>query len=396
MMDQQNKEPDWAHRARHIDHKPEWEDKIPELLHQLGEVFFPIPSGQKGYPYPHHLDEYRYCATSEALNAYLECGWGYGIACANNLVVVDIDENGLAKKIASELPETAYQISGSRVGVHLFYKSPGFDTRQILHHPTEEHDCNNNDHSCRTDKDGDCVKEHEWEHLGEVKADPHGYVVGPGSKHPSGNKYGPLHGDRIKEIEKEELMGLLDDYIKPQRGSTVSPGSYDPDDTPAVRGYEFYELSASDVMGFLSPNNRVDHPVHGSTSDAGNFMINSDGETFTCWRHNYGGSQGCGLNAPQFLAQSEAKQESDLGYIECDEIRRMWYDDYRLHYLGWRRAVRDGHIEVTSVPYKVVLGYAMENGWEVNEDDLDYEDYWDLRNAVEYDTLKIRAGALAH
>jgi hypothetical protein len=395
-MAQENKEPDWAHRAQYIDHKPEWVDGIPHLLHQLGEVFFPIPAGRKGYPYPHHLDEYRYCATSETLNAYLECGWGYGVACANNLIVVDIDEKELAEEITDDLPETAYQISGSRTGVHLFYKSSGFNTRQILHYPTEKHDCDNSDHSCRTDKDGDCVKEHEWDHLGEVKADPHGYVVGPGSRHPSGNKYGPLRGDKIAEVDKEDLMERLDGYVKPQRGRASSPGSYDPEQTPEVSGYEFYQLGASDVMGFLSPNNRIDHPVHGSTSEAGNFMLNGDGETFTCWRHNFGGSQGCGINAQQFLAQSEAKQESNLGYIECDEIRRMWSTDYRLHFLGWRRAVRDGLIQVTSVPYKVILGYAKMNGWDVDEDNLSYKDYWDLRNAVQYDTLKMGAGALAH
>jgi len=74
----------------------------------------------------------------------------------------------------------------------------------------------------------------------------------------------------------------------------------------------------------------------------------------------------------------------------------MWGSDYRLHYLGWRRAVRDGLIQVTSVPYKVVLGYARINGWDVDEDSMGYDDYWNLYNAVEYETLKMGAGALAH
>lgn len=396
VSEKKEREPDWAHRARYIDHKPEWVDGIPETLHSLGEVFFPIPQLRKGYPYPHNMEEYRFGPESETLNAYLEAGWGYGIACANNLVVVDIDEKEKVGEVTDNLPESAYQVSGSREGVHIFYRCPGLNTRQIIHIKTEEHDCDNEHHSCGYNQDGECDKEHEWEHLGEVKADPHGYVVGPGSKHPSGNKYGPLKGEQITEISKEDLLDALDEYIKPSYNSGYTESDYDPSDTSFDDRYEFYKLRASDVIPFLSPNNRIDHPVHGSTSDVGNFMLNDDGDTFTCWRHNYGGSQGCGLNAQQFLAQSEAKQNSDIGYIECDEMRDRWYDDYRLHYLGWRRAVSDGHIEVTTVPYKVILGYCYYNERGVEEGDIDYKTYWNLQNEIQYDLLKRGAGALAH
>jgi len=129
----------------------------------------------------------------------------------------------------------------------------------------------------------------------------------------------------------------------------------------------------------------VDHPVHGSTSDAGNFMLNDDGQTFTCWRHNYGGSQGCGLNAQQFLAQSEAKQNSHIGYLECDEIRGRWQSDNRLHYLGWRRAVNEGLIDVGVVPYKVLLGYCEYNDAKLESDDMDRETFWTLQNEIKYD-----------
>lgn len=48
--------PEWAERAKYIDHKPEWVDAVPHELWDLGEVFFPIPRGKKGYNYPHHVE----------------------------------------------------------------------------------------------------------------------------------------------------------------------------------------------------------------------------------------------------------------------------------------------------------------------------------------------------
>lgn len=39
--------PEWAQRAKFIDHKPEWVDKVDHRLWILGDVFFPMPNRQK-------------------------------------------------------------------------------------------------------------------------------------------------------------------------------------------------------------------------------------------------------------------------------------------------------------------------------------------------------------
>lgn len=386
MMTEKKREPDWAHRAEHIPHKPEWVDGIPHLLWELGDVFFPIPSGRKGWGYPHHVGDFRHLPDSEELNAYLEAGFGYGIACANNLAVVDIDEKEYVEEVTSHLPETVYQVTGSREGVHLFYKSPGMNSRQILHYSTP-HDCSNADHKCVEDDEGDCTKMEEWSHLGEVKCDPHGYVIGPGSLHPSGNIYGPLKGDKMAEVSKENLLDSLDPFIKPKEDDIANVKyEYVQSDAYSDPRYGFYSLEATDVLPWLSSGNRVAHPVHGSSSGS-NFMLNNDGQTFMCWRHDYGSSPGCGLNAQQFLAQSEAEKSSNHRSYECDEIRRQWNNNYVLHWLGWRKAVEDGHIQSGEIPYKVALGYGVDREFVDGEEDFRGEVYWDVINALKYETF---------
>lgn len=345
--------PDWAHRAKHIPHKPVWVDKIPHELWELGEVFFPIPKGRKGYNYNFHLESKRFSADSEILNAYLEAGSNYGICCAGDLAVVDIDEQEYAPEITKKLPETVYQVSGSREGYHLFYYCPGLDTRIVL------------------DKGDD--------HIGEVKCDPHGFVVGPGSTHPSGNKYGPLKGDSIATIEKEELEDVLDEYSV-DNGNEVSTHEINRDTSGQVTSHDFYELSANDVLPWLEEDNRIPHPVHGSSTGS-NFMKNEGGDTFTCWRCQWGSGDGCGLSGAQFLA-------CEGSGLDCDDVRRRWRGDRYdpvIHYKGWSRAIEQGLVSPLPLDYTFIKGYAIDEEIIGEEDELEGEQFWTVRNALLYE-----------
>jgi len=367
----------WQDRARHIPYRPNPVDVIPEPLHELGEVFFPIPRRKKGYRYPHHMQQFRFNADDELLNAYLEAGWGYGIVCANNLVVIDIDESHLIDNIVGDLPETCWQWTGSGDGVHLFYFMEDMDTRIILYEPVV-HDCDNEDHDCNKREDGICEKITEWLHAGELKCDPHGYVVGPGSVHPSGNKYGPLHGDKIATLDKETLADAVSGYIKPRSGAT---GSYDASkyykENDNVRLHDFYEITAQDVMPGLKPGKRIAHPVHGSSTGA-NFMKNEDGQTFTCWRCTYGSGEGCGLNGTQYLAVEATR-------MDCDDVRRRWSSDSKMHYNTWLHAVRQGIVDWTDPPYTVVRGYGESNGVDTGDGALGIDLYYELLNGLLYE-----------
>jgi len=369
-------EPDWAHKRKHQWWRPNWQDKIPHDLWCLGEVFFPIPFKNKGWNYAHGFEDNRYAADSEILNAYFDAGYGYGIACANDLAVIDIDDKSYVDDITSKLPDTLYQVTGSRDGVHLFYKCEGMNVRQILHYKEKPHECSDDDYQCWIDSDGECVKQYEWSHLGEVKCDPHGYVVGPGSVHPSGNRYGPLRGDSITSISKDDMMEALQEYIKPTRPDYHPSKTYSSTSNKDTR-YDFYKLDADDVLPWLSPGKRIAHPVHGSETGS-NFMKNSDGDTFTCWRHDYGSSQGCGLNAQQFLAV-EATGRS------CDDVRRKWDRDDTLHYRAWCTAVDKGFVGTHAVPWRVLVGYGISHGMIEKPDELAGQAYFDALHGCRYE-----------
>lgn len=362
--------PDWAYRAKHIKGRPEWQDFIPDELHQLGEVFFPIPRGEKGYNYPHHLQAYRFSADSQVLNAYFEQGWGYGISCAGDIAVVDVDDLDFLDDITEKLPKSLWQKSGSREGVHIFYFVEGLETRQNLY-------ANFMDPRISPEQ---VKEESDWIHIGEVKCDPHGYVVGTNSVHPSGNRYGPLHGDEIATITKEELMEAIEDFKKPDTEATTQydPSNYsDKGDSSPKQKHPFYQLTADDVLPHLQAGKRVAHPVHGSDTGM-NFIKNSDGETFTCWRCQYGGGSGCGLNGPQYLA-------CEATGMDCEDVRRKWYKDSSLHYDAWMLAVEKGLVGTKQVPYKVLHGFAVKTGVIKLSDKIGGRLYHDIEQQVKYE-----------
>jgi len=359
--------PDWAYRAEQNPHKPNWIDGVPHVLWELGEVFFPIPNKQKAWPYPHYLDTKRFGPDNEILNAYLESNANYGIACANDLAVVDIDEIDYVDHIKSQLPDTVWQMTGSRTGEHLFFMCPGLNTRIILRVPLPQHHM--------TAEGIENISGAKSQHIGEVKCDPHGYVVGPGSTHPSGNQYGPLKGDEIATIKEEEMYDALSQYVN---DSATSAGQVKVERRDAERHdgskYKFYNLTRDDVVPWLEEDARVPHPVHGSSTGS-NFMKPSGQEVFMCWRHNYNGTEGCALNPQHLLAVMATN-------MECDEVRRYWDDDPTLHYRAWLEATKRGIVSCNKVPYTVAKGCAIALDRVGGNEELTHDMYWDAVNAA--------------
>lgn len=347
----------WQEKSRMLDHKPNPVQVIPEELHGLGEVFFPIPPLQKGWNYPHGSDEHRFAHDSEDLNAYLEQGWGYGIACAGDLVVVDVDEMEYVDAITEILPETLHQVTGSREGVHLFYMVEGLDSRQIL-------------------KD-------EGKHLGEIKCDPHGYVVGPGSLHPSGNEYGPIQGEEIAKVGIADLLYAVSPCLRRERTNVKAESGYYKDSIKRSKSsgemHELYSLTAGDVMPSLPEGKRCANPVHGSSTGS-NFMKNEGGDTFTCWRCQNGSGDGCVIAPVQLLAAEAIEGEQSDHH--CEYVKERWARSDRLHFLAWKLAVGKGLISPENPPSRVIRGWGVENGEVKEGEDMPYEKYNTLRNAV--------------
>lgn len=348
----------WISKARILDHKPDPVDSIPEELMGLGEVFFPIPPLRKGWKYPHGSDDHRFGFYSETLNAYMEQGWNYGIACAGSLVVIDVDEMEYITEVTEGLPETLYQITGSRTGVHFFYLVEGLNSRIILKDDTK--------------------------HVGEIKCDPHGYVVGPGSTHPSGDSYGPLKGNSIARVKKSELLYELNNVL-PRDNNSTNVDKYDiPDYSATAKSdiHDFYRLSADDIMPSLSADKRISHPVHGSESGS-NFMKNKGGETFTCWRCQCGSGDGCVLAPVQYLAVE------GLGNIDdtvCEEVKRAWRSNNKLHFIAWREAVSKGIISPDDPPSRVVSGFAEERDYIEPGVEMERNKYYAMKQALLWET----------
>lgn len=366
--------PEWAERARYIDSKPDWIDFIPHELWEFGDVFFPIPRGKKSNRWAFHMKEKRFSADDEILNAYLEAGSGYGVVCAGDLIVIDIDEKEYASHITDALKESMWQMTGSRSGYHIFYKCTDLDSRIILRVklPQSHMVSEGIEHSKPS------------RHIGEVKADPHEYVVGPGSIHPSGNRYGPLKGDSISEIDKEHIEEALSEYIVDEDGSNYDGSHYPQErsswETSKEDIHKFYRLTTDDVLPWLEAGKNIAHPVHGSTTGQ-NFRKSDDRDVFMCWRCNYGSSVGCALNANQFLAAEETG-------MNCDQVRSGWKNNPVLHYKSWRRAYSMDLVNIDfddlyfGIPNYVLKGYAEERGI-----DFENSNMWDVLNAFVYEHI---------
>lgn len=160
---------------------------VPPPLDDLRAVFIPIDPGAKETHHPRTEDTLLE-PDDPILNAYLDAGHNYGIACQGDLAVVDADDPGALAPLLDALPDTTRQVSGSHESEHWFLRVPGLETDIPLDDPET------------------------GENVGHVKAAAQSYVVGPGSLHPSGNRYGPLEDDTIATIDDDDLLDLIDPW----------------------------------------------------------------------------------------------------------------------------------------------------------------------------------------
>jgi len=232
-------------------------------LADLGSVFVPIGPGEKGTRRP-RTPEHLYAPDDPVLEAYIEAGHNYGVTCRNDLAVVDADEPDALRDLLEALPETAWQVSGSRSSEHHFLLVPGLDEDLPLVDPETD------------------------DELGHIKGAEQSYVVAPGSRHPSGNRYGPLVGSDIATVDEDELREIVD----PFRPDSAERDDNSPVDRAArIGGSDGHEIDVYDVLSSASysEGTRCDHPFHGSDTGA-NFMVDDGGETWRCWRHDCTGN----------------------------------------------------------------------------------------------------------
>lgn len=225
-------------------------------------------------------------------------------------------------------------------------------------------------------------------HLGEVyMSGCPAYVVGPGSLHPSGNKYVVVNNSPIRSVSIKELDELFFSRVKSSRKSVkadVQLASKIPEDFhKSVIKYEIVDEIGLKIEDIGYPAGEViqrgdqiqgTHPIHGSTTGS-NFAINPSKNVWYCFRCGVGG------NPIQWLAVR-------LGLVSCSDaptvdlkgnaflLIRDWLKDN-----GYRKQIeqydrnrkgngRGGYSD--DDPIKVIKGEDLKR-IRIGEDSLRYE-----------------------
>ncbi len=189
--------------------------------------------------------------------AWMTDGFNYGVICGSgNLVVLDCDQEAFYEQIKDKLPKT-FIVKTPKRGKHVYLYCQGL--LEIIN----------------LDKDGI--------HYGEIRG-AKAQVVGPGSTHPdTGTKYVVECNEPIAQVNKEELLGLLIDYLPLKRiykHEKVKDGnSVNVEEVVSKFGFEGKHIG-DQIAG--------SHPVHGSTNGT-NFVIHPAKNVWHCFRHGTGG-----------------------------------------------------------------------------------------------------------
>ncbi len=210
------------------------------------------------------------------LKNHLKKGGNYGVVCGyGKLVVIDCDQKESELAVKKHLPKTLTVKTGSG-GKHYYFI------------------CNDLEKPIRLtsgNAQGD---------IGDVQFTGK-MVVGPGSVHPSGNKYKIVNKNKIAKVKAEDIKGALSPWIK----KTVREDSLDSQDYS-----NDLDLNITDFVstgGFTKRGNEYQgaHPIHGSKTKM-NFCVNPSKNTWYCFRHDTGGG------ALSWVAVKH-------GIISCDE-----------------------------------------------------------------------------
>jgi len=210
--------------------------------------------------YPHDAKEFK---------EYLRTAKSYGVACGNgDIAGVDADAYQVQQAIEKNLKETLTVQSGGvsndpdhPIKLHYYYK---------LKKPTLEKTIP--------------LTEGKETNVGHLRWFG-GQLVGPGSIHENGNTYKVVKDIPIAEIEQEELLSVLSQWIRKKKLTT----------NIAEKQSAFEGMNVQDIVpttGFESMGGgeyKGAHPFHSSETGT-NFSLNPTDNSWYCFHHNVGGS----------------------------------------------------------------------------------------------------------
>lgn len=292
--------------------------RIPSFLRDLhGARFVPICNSQKKPAEGvsarwAEVNGKNYAVDDPTILGFLAAGHNYGAVCGfAELAVPDIEDIARIEELSIKIPQEWPTVKTGRatgMGRHFYIRCPDLTGKIILYDPVLK------------DQDGEPL------HLGEIQS--HGcQVVGPGSIHPSGNRYELVHDHdgSIPVVTKARLLEIFKPLI-------IEDSTIDDAATPNVglkrqsRNYRGSSVGDSIPIDAVSYPSKVvehhgaeivgSHPIHGSKSGK-NFSINTHKNTWHCFRCDSGGD-------PLVWFAVEA------GYIRCQDAKRGCCDDKEL------------------------------------------------------------------
>jgi hypothetical protein len=251
-------------------------------------------------------------------------GGNYGILPRGGISVIDIDDIGAAATLGIIDDFDTFTVkSGSGNGIHLYIKCDGIPEKIPFY------DIND-------------AKIHIGEFYG---SGCRAFAVGPGSWHPSGNKYVITRNLPLKSVTPDYVDSVLFRKVKSNRFRELKKSI--PDTA------KFSRNSLTDQLGlriedFVVPINATQrgdewqgsHPIHGSTTGT-NFCVNPSKNVYYCYRCESGG------DPIAWIAQTIGAECVDLKNGVPPEyfkkvVEYLWDNGYsdKLSSLGYKRKMK--------------------------------------------------------
>ncbi|MFA5103430.1 MAG: DUF3987 domain-containing protein, partial [Candidatus Thermoplasmatota archaeon] len=202
---------------------------------------------------------------------WITTGGNYGILPRGGICVIDIDDIGAAVNLGIiDHFDTFTVRSGSGKGIHAYLMCEGIKEKIPFYDMADGH------------------------HIGEFYGtEINAYIVGPGSIHPSDDRYAVTKNKDLMAVTPEQLDEFLFRKVK--------SGRFTEKNTCIPENARFSTNNLTGLLGlriedYVMPFNAVQHgdewqgshPIHGSTT-GNNFCVNSKKNVYYCHRDGVGG-----------------------------------------------------------------------------------------------------------
>lgn len=260
----------------------------------------------------------------DELVKWITTGGNYGILPRGGLCIIDLDDIGAAINLGIiQKFETFTVRSGSGKGIHLYVKCNGIPEKIPFYEKTDES-----------------------AHIGEFYGSGvRAFAVGPGSIHPSGNKYEVTKPLVLMEVTPEQMDEYLFKKVKSNRFKEIKQA--------IPTNAKFSTSTLTDQLGlriedFAMPHKPVQrgeewqgsHPIHGSTTGT-NFCVNPKKNVYYCHRCGVGGDPISWIAQTLGASCLEMKDSVPQDYFK-KVVDWLWENGYsdKLSSLGYKRKIK--------------------------------------------------------